>query len=1810
MKPVAIVGIGCHMPGARGPEQLWELLETATDAIREVPADRWDVDETYDPDPATPGKMTTRWGGFLEEIDRFDSEFFGISPREAARMDPQQRLTLEVAWEALADAGIAASALAGSQAAVLMGVSTYDHGAVLAASLEGRETYDGTGSALSIVANRLSYLLNVHGPSLTVDTACSSSLVAVHLACRAIEAGETELALVGGVNVITSPVIGISFSKGGLMAPDGRCKPFDHRANGYVRSEGVGVVILKPLERALADGDRVYATVLGSAVNQDGRSNGLVAPNRLAQEAVLRDAYRTAGIDPADVDYVEAHGTGTAVGDPIEVAALASVLGPTRPADRPLHLGSVKSNIGHLEAAAGIAGLIKTALALQRRTLIPTLHYEQPNPMLGLERLPIVVQARSEPWPEQKATALAGVSAFGFGGSNAHVVLSAAAPVQAAADGQERLAHALLVPLSARSQTALQSRALAWAGVVPEDSTNDTWLADVAAAASLRDDHHPHRASVIATNKEELAAGMRALAAGERLPGASPARLAPRRAPQVVLVFPGQGSQWHGMGRSLAASVPAFGDAIARCDAAIAPLLGHGLWDPDSGLVAEGIASVQPALFAMQVALAETWRAWGVSPSAVVGQSVGEIAAAHISGALSLSDAARVVCERSRLLAEIAGSGGLMIVELAYEEACELTRGREHELSLAGVNGPRSCVLSGALDALEEISGELRIRGVFVRRIAAEVAGHSPQVEPLQPRLLSALAGLQACESTIPFYSTVSGEQVLGAGLDDGYWERNLRAPTLLPPAIERMLHDGYRTFVEVAPHPVLGRSLAQVAESSGHEIVAVSALRRDEDELVGMLRGLGELYTCGVAVNFAALHPHGARPASIPTHPWQRTRFPVGAALLADEPSTGGVLARPGRHRRGSVLAESITVATESDLRLWRLAVDLRTAPELTDHRVDGQALVPGAYWLTAAAEAASAVGEGPSMLERVTFTRPAIAEEDSEVQLGLRTGAGDRPMTFAIASMEADGRSVTHVEGVLRRASPGERPAQRSPEDLARRCPRELQVAAEYARLEQLGLEYGPRFHALSELRAGDGEALARINLPDGLSGSSCSLHPAMLDGCLHAVAAASGDLAWGPARPLPAGARQIWVRNDGLPVRAAWCHARVLSVGERELEAEVVVFDDSGEPLWALQPLLVRASDRRRSAQEGGLYAVEWTPVASRPAASAGSWLVLSGETRAGLEIADRLMAAGQRCLLIPDGALHPAGDGALDAAGYDRLLSEATTGDAPLRGVIDARATETHAHDGDEKSVLFESPTRALLLAQTLAGGLHSGHPPPRLWLITSATQPAADTGARTTLAGGPLWGLGRVLAGELSELGCSLVDLPLGAGSGDYEALLGALLDADSPQQLLVRENRLLAPMLAVLPPFGGEHVRLHAERTYLITGGLGSLGIHIAHRLLERGAGQLVLVGRNRPTPALEHELAALREGGALIDVRQADVGDCDQLAALLDDLAKHRAPLAGVVHAAGMLEDAIATNLDSAALHRALHGKALGAWNLHRLTRDLPLDLFVLFSSLAGMVGSPGQAAYAAANSFLDSLASHRSALGLPAVSIDWGPWAGSLLNDRTGAFERLAMRGAPPLTTDRALELLDQALASGRSHLLAAAFDWDRWRQSPSNAPERLLLARLAEAGGTLPQVGRGRVSEQIATCSGVHERRRTLRRSLVEEIACVLSISSGTVDRKLSFQELGVDSLMAIELRDRLEVGLDMKLSAALMWAHPNVDSLAEELLTRVEEQLQHGDSGEQWSSHERAPATGLDARGPRRGHGGQAAGPPRRGVRGSS
>lgn len=884
MEPIAIIGMGCRFPGARNPEAFWQLLENGVDAITEVPADRWNLDAFYNPLPGRKGKINTRWGGFLNQVDKFDPEFFGITPREAVYIDPQQRLLLEVAWEALEDAGLAAEKLVRTNTGVFIGISSSDYRQKIK-DYSQLNAYMGTGNAFSIAANRLSYVFDFCGPSVVVDTACSSSLVGVHLACQSLRTGESDLALAGGVNLILSPELTIIFSQAHMMAPDGRCKTFDAKANGYVRGEGCGVVVLKRLSDAIKDNDNIIALIKGSAVNQDGRSNGLTAPNGPSQEAVISQALKNAAVSPNQISYVEAHGTGTPLGDPIEAEALGNVLSIGRSAEDYCIVGSVKTNIGHLEAAAGIASLIKVALMLRYRQIPPSVHFEQPSPYIAFDKLLIQVQQKLAPIPEKDFPALAGVSSFGFGGTNAHMILEEGPspnPLPSLPSSPP-----FLLPLSARSPESLRELARSYQELLaPRASENalspetlQNILQDICYTASVRRSHHNHRLAVVFHHRQELMERLKAFERGETRFGLLSGSFKQRhRNPKVVFVFSGQGSQWWSMGRELWHLSPVFATALKECDRLLRSYVSWSLVeelmaDESCGRLAE-TEIAQPALFAIQVAIAALWESWGVKPDAVVGHSIGEVAAAYVAGAISLEDAVRVVYHRSRLMQRATGQGKMAAVDISLSTAENLLVNYQGLVAIAAINSPQSVVLSGSVPALTEILELLQKQQVFSRMLQMNNAFHSPQVEPFRHQLVESLQDIVPQTTSVPIISTVTGKVEDGRSFDATYWGRNIREPVRFADAIKHLVQKKHHLFLEISPHPILTRNISQCLKFARVEGHILSSLRRQEGELAAMLGSLGALYTLGYPVDWSRLYPFGGKFVSLPDYPWKQERY------------------------------------------------------------------------------------------------------------------------------------------------------------------------------------------------------------------------------------------------------------------------------------------------------------------------------------------------------------------------------------------------------------------------------------------------------------------------------------------------------------------------------------------------------------------------------------------------------------------------------------------------------------------------------------------------------------------------------------------------------------------------------------------------------------------------------------------------------------------------------------------------------------------------------------------------------------------------
>ncbi|WP_370949356.1 SDR family NAD(P)-dependent oxidoreductase [Amycolatopsis sp. cg5] len=1527
-EPIAVVSMACRLPGGvSDPEGLWRLVADGRDAVGPFPAERWDVEGLYDPDPDAPGKSYARHGGFLDDIESFDAGFFGITPKEAEAMDPQQRLLLETTWEALERADIVPADLSGSGTGVYVGMMASDY--LVGSRLDQMDGYVGTGSALSVASGRLAYALGLHGPALTVDTACSSSLVAVQLAVQALRSGECDLALAGGVTVMVTPQLFVEFSRLRGLSPTGRCRSFSDEADGAVWAEGAGMVVLKRLSDAQRDGDRVLAVLRGIAVNQDGRSQGLSAPNGPAQEQVIRRALAQSGLEPGDLDYVEAHGTGTSLGDPIEANALAQVFGER---ERPLYIGSLKSNLGHAQAAAGIAGLIKVVQSLRHETLPASLHADTLSRHVDWDASGLQVLQEATAWPAGSGRVRrAGVSSFGISGTNAHLVVEEA-PRETVEPVNDEPGQRLYV-LSGRSEAGLRGQAARLAGHLA-----DSDLAGVADALARYRSHFEWRSAIVAGDREELRDALNQVSTG---------RLTPPRDEQpgkVAFVFSGHGGQWPGMALELLDGSEAFRAELTRIDEVITRQAGWSVLDVLRDPTIDRTEVLQPVLFAVNAALAAAWRPLGVTPDAVAGHSLGEIAAACHAGALDLEDAVAAVLGRAQVTAPLAGQGGMIAVPLPVSEAEELLAPYAGRLFVAAVNSPGATAIAGDAGALAELRGELE----GVRVLTTPFASHTPLMEPVRDALLDRLAGIHGQAAAIPLYSTVLGEPVAGDRLDAEYWYGNLSKPVRFADTIRRMLDDGYRYFVELSPHPTLLSAIEATAAEAGIDAVGVGSLRENQGH-GALLRGLGELYVAGHTPDWTASPSRGGR-VDLPTYAFateRHWRTPVTAVGSGSE-----------------LLGTHVESSDEPGRHLYQCEIDLRDSRfgYLAEHRVNGEAWLPGAAFLDMALEAA-----GPDAhLVDVRFLQPLAldAEKPVRLQLVLRP-AEDGALTFTIASAAAGEPWERHVTGRVELT--GEELAADLRLDAVREeAVDEVDLPAVYAGLSARGIEYGPVFRALEQGSRGPEVALGRLA---ARSAPGYLVHPAILDAAFH-TAVLPGNAPTGTF--VPAGVGRL--RFTGLRGTPAWVSCRLRSVSEDAATVDFGVWDENERLLLEIEQLRLAAL----SPLDSALFETRWQP---RPAAqgspATGEWLILVDESG----VADELAVHCGSAVVARRGTAY-AGEGAgryvvdlTDPGHLERLLREAFPDGPPAR-IVQLTALDTPAI---EDATSAEEAARLCCLSTAALVRALDGRAS-RLFVVVRGSQPAGDSTSVANPHQALAWGFGLAVAQEHPELSTTLIDLP---ETGGVDALWAELSHADDERLIALREGRFV-PRLARTQPDGGDFA---PDGVHLITGGLGGLGKVVAERLVRRGVRRLALLSRGTPGAETQAWIDGLERQGVTVHLGRADVADRDGLTAALDALRRKAGPIATVVHAAGVLDDATIANLTEENVRRVLAPKVLGTVLLTELIPEADL---VLFGSVAGLLGSAGQSPYSAANAFLDAWSHHLSRTGRRALSLDWGAWSG----------------------------------------------------------------------------------------------------------------------------------------------------------------------------------------------------------------------------
>ena len=2161
---IAIVGMACRFPGGEDLSGFWRLLKAGASAVTEGRPDlrgrlAWNRSLSQDA-----RSEPYEWGAFLRGIDRFDADFFRIAPVEARLMDPQQRLLLESTWQALEEAGIAPGSLRGSRTGVFAGVFTNDYRDLVAGrGKDAAGLHIAIGNSDSTAIGRIAYTLGLEGPAMAVDTACSSSLVAVHQAGACLQRGEADLALAGGVNAILSPILTEAFRDAGMLAGDGRCKTFDAEADGYVRGEGCGMVVLKRLPDAQADGNRIWGVIRGSAVNQDGASAGLTVPNGKAQERVIRDALERAGLDPSEVDYLEAHGTGTELGDPIEVRAAAAVYGQDRETEHPLLIGSVKTNIGHLESAAGIAGLIKVILAINHGEIPRHLNFRDPNPSVDWNQLPVRVTEAATPWPAGTAhPPRAAVSSFGFSGTNAHIVVEGHSElaVTPAADSDAdsgppsatreqqgmnapRPRRTRILPLSGKSGEVVGELAqlyLSWlregterpasegvdSGGADEFGVAST-LADMAWTAGVGRSHFEYRAALVfdrlAELKQKLVALTEAGAAAE-----------PRKPVKTAFVFTGQGSQWAGMGRELYETEPVARAVLDRCDQAVKAIRGQSLLDvmfgeAETAADLDDTAWTQPALYALQSALGALWASLGVRPVAVMGHSVGEIAAAHIAGAFGLEDGLRFAAARGAVMAELpvdgAGAGAMLAVfarrqRVSYEVA-HANEGLEGAgLSLAADNGTHR-VVSGPAHVVDALAKRLASQGVRVERLNTSHAFHSALVEPVLDRLEAALVGVATGPVRVPLVSNVTGKALSRTqALDGAYWRRHAREPVEFAQGVSTLQEMGADVVVEIGPRPVLAPLVEEAwprvdGSEAAREMpapVILASERAGSGGGSGFARAVATYYEAGGTIAFESLFAgESRRRVSLPTYPFQRERYWIDSARRRVAGAGHALLGERRDSASGELTFEAEMLASDP---AW-----------LADHRVFGLVLAPASLFGAMAAEALSqTLGPGVAVIENLRLHAPLVftrTDQDSSGQSEART------LQVVVSRLESEPAIDVRIHS---RGGPGEGWTLHA-ETLALHADGEIDrdgadpeavkagLATDrmdrfYADRAEEGLQYGPAFQVVTAIRSGRGEAMGEIALPPQVDRDGLHFHPAQLDGCLQVLAAAAKEQ---DARHcyLPVGWESLSLAG-ALPERVL-CHAvvreRVAEGDPAVLAADLRLYGPDGAAVGVLKGVALRRATRARllsTLERVGelLHEVVWREESRDAAALAndyeaeppGAWVLVADGGGAAEDLAERLARRNQTVVVATlDGSV---GERASDASGIVqasvqldrreawRSLIDSLPADVPLRGIVHLRALDGHGLGSSAQGLtqdLVRSGASALALAQ---GVLDSGaEPSGGLWFVTKGAQ-VLDGDRGGELAGAALWGLARSAGLEAPQLRMRMIDLdprtarlpagladellspgretqvayrggarrvarlvpshagpartrypenqgwrlacdagesrddlraepvwldrlglgeirvavgaaglnfkdvlismglvatdsllgsemcgrvvevgadvttvrvgervagfaqgafgpevvtreelvapvpagvsaaaaatvPMtfvtaelafelaGLGSGDrvlvhaaaggvgqaavqlareagatvfatasapkwghlqsqgvervfdsrstafagqileatdgagvevvlnsligegfIEASLACLerggrflelskrdiwsaermsearpdvayhvlevdrLTADEPalvgatlRQLMsrvakgaleplaysawplvqagaamewMRVARHVGKIVLTAPPLGTG--RLRANATYLVTGGLGGLGLEVAAWLADRGARTIVLNGRNEPDAAARDGIASLQERGVALRVELADVADEGAVEAMLGRIDLELPPLAGVIHSVAVLSDGALANQRWERYEHVLKPKVLGAWHLHRATEGRDLDLFVLFSSVVALLGNPGQSNYAAANAFLDQLARHRRALGLPGQSIAWGPWSGVGVTQKSGERVRrqLDSYGYGLISPTQGRRALDRIVLEDVETVAAVSIDWQGFAARIANPPP-LLDELLVGTDAVAPTSRRDRsIVTQVRRAPAV-DREGLMVSTLQRELQEVLRLPSPP-DPAIGFFDLGMDSLMAVEFRNRITRALagECTVSSTVVFDHSHLNALARHLLSRID------------------------------------------------
>ncbi|WDV44634.1 amino acid adenylation domain-containing protein [Clostridiaceae bacterium M8S5] len=1795
---IAIIGLGCRFPGGiNDPISYWNVLESGTDCITEIPKSRWDLRSFYNSSKENPGKINTMKGGYIEGIDEFDPTFFGISPREAHYMDPQQRKALEVAWEALEDAGLKAQELAGEQVGVFMGAFTLDYKLLQygGSSFDGIAAHTPTGVMMTMISNRISYVFDFKGPSLSIDTACSSSLVATHLACESLKNGESNLALAGGAGLQFAPQYTISECKGGFLSPNGWSHGFDKSANGYVRSEGVGIVVLKRLSDAIKDKDNIYAVIIGNGSNQDGHSNGITVPNPQSQIDLMVDVCQKAGIKPNTIQYVEAHGTGTPVGDPIEANSIGQVLSIERDKKDKCFIGSVKTNFGHTEAAAGVAGLIKTALSLKNKKIPPHLHLKEINPKIEMDKWSFEIPSKLEEWPKHSGKARASVNSFGFGGTNAHVILEEAPIVDKVNTENEEttINRPKIFPLSAKNKDVFSEMALKYNEHIAKMSIEE--LMDVCYTLSHKRQHLDYRLGLVYNSKADLLEKLSLCADEKENPMIVKGRKLSGDKVKLVWVFTGMGPQWWAMGRKLYETEPVYREMMDKCDKEMRKWVDWSLVEEmnasqnDSNMTNNWLS--QPANFALQLALSKLLRHYGIKPDALIGHSTGEAAAFYEAGVYTFEDAVKVIMNRSRLQQKTSGTGKMLAVGLNEEDALNLIKPYGDSVSIAAINSPSAVTLAGKEESLEAIAKKLEVDGVFAKFLKVKIPYHSPCMDMIKDELFEDLENIKPMKAKIRLYSTALGKEVDGTELDAGYWWKNVRGSVYFAKAFTKMLQDGYSVFLEVGPHPVLKASMSECGEREEKDVKLITSLKRKEDDLENITLALSQLFISGFVIDWDKLYKQGNF-VHLPNYTWKKDKYWVEPFNVE-------------RKRLGYVDHHLLGYSMRIGSYAWENSINSSSAKYLKDHLIQGNVVFPAAGYIEMGFAALdNLVGGGNYSIEKLEFKKALFLSEnkDKKVQFFV----SDKDSSFKIISYdeENDNKDI-HCSGILKTIQNTSITSDIDISSLTKNMTQSFDKEECYNKLNSMGYEYGYYFQGIEKIWLSEEKIISKICINDELYNEEESyFHPTITDACFQTFVTTEflrDESETGEIR-LPVSIEKIRLTNGYKG--EIWVVADIKENTAKNLVGSIYIYNNKGEAIGEIKNFSAKALDQVSSnvslnRVDTMLYDLKWEEKEFEKNEQEISvnknelWVVFGDGGGLADEISNILSDKGYGYLNIRyadtlkiDEDLNyieiPRNDKKALNNIFDLYFKQKNY---KCKKILHLENTNLPDLDNctidDIEKAKTESSYSIIQIANLIVEYGIKG----KLTIITRGSQRIGFESNMHPLAA-PAWGLGRVLyQQELTENFDYLIDLDLEEelAKNDAKNVFEIVtMDKTDDKEIVVRNDSRYIPKLmltdSVKKPIP---LSFNKDGIHIITGAFGALGKLVSKKMALHGATKLVLVGRSEIPERRDWKkvsdssvlakinfIKELESMGVQVICKSVDMSSENQVSQFAQELKDlGYPPVRTIVHSAGIVKDTVISEMDIDSFSKVYDTKVYGGYLLNKYFSEETVENFIVFSSVACILTATGQTNYGAANAFLNALSSYRQMNGQPALAINWGPWAvGMIKKLNLGEFYK-NNRGMDVIAPEVGMKVFERLMGQDVTQMMVCDVEWDKallWYPKPISMCEHLIEK------DSMKDSGDDENFENVFINSEPSERKVLVLNGLSETIAGILKCDVSQVASDASLSVLGVDSIMATELRNKISSNFGYMFKIVTLLSNTTIAELSNELYKDISERLSDVDT----------------------------------------